>query len=192
MTSDPIDFQPHEISTARLKLTPAREQFVHELQKYCVENRAHLQPWEPLRSEKFFEAKSAAERLCAMAHHNASGNAVHFLLILTETGEMAGECNFTNIVRGPFQACHLGFSVVKRFEGRGLIHEALPPAISYIFEHVGLHRIMANFRPENIRSAMLLERLGFEREGLARSYLRINGVWADHVLTSLVNESGAH
>lgn len=105
---------------------------------------------------------------------------------------MVGECNFTNIVRGPFQACHLGFSVAERFEGRGLIREALTPAISYIFEQVGLHRVMASYRPENIRSARLLERLGFEREGLARSYLRINGVWADHVLTSLVNEIGAH
>ncbi|WP_242468454.1 GNAT family N-acetyltransferase [Burkholderia plantarii] len=186
----PIDFPPQEIATARLELTPAREQFVHALREYCIENRAHLQPWEPLRAKEFFEVESVAERLSVMARHNASGHAVHFLLILSETGEMVGECNFTNIVRGPFQACHLGFSIAKRFEGRGLMHEALTPAISYIFEQVGLHRIMANFRPENIRSAKLIERLGFEREGLARSYLRINGVWADHVLTSLVN--GAH
>ncbi len=72
------------------------------------------------------------------------------------------------------------------------MREALTPAISYIFDQVGLHRVMANFRPENVRSAQLLERLGFEREGLARSYLRINGVWADHVLTSLFNEIAAH
>jgi ribosomal-protein-alanine N-acetyltransferase len=171
---------------------PACEQFVHELREYCSENRAHLQPWEPLRAESYFAAESVAARLSGMAHNNASGHAVHFLLILPETGEMVGECNFTNIVRGPFQACHLGFSIAKRFEGRGLIHEAMTPAISYIFEQVGLHRVMANFRPENIRSASLLERLGFEREGLAKSYLKINGVWADHVLTSRVNKIEAH
>lgn len=192
MASAPFSLLPQEISTARLRITPACEQFVHELREYCIENRAHLQPWEPLRTESFFEADSIAGRLSAMAHNNASGRAAHFLLVLPETGEMVGECNFTNIVRGPFQACHLGFSVAKRFEGRGLIHEALTPAISYIFEQVGLHRIMANHRPENIRSAKLLERLGFEREGLARSYLRINGLWADHVLTSLINQIAAH
>ncbi|GJH38285.1 GNAT family N-acetyltransferase [Paraburkholderia hospita] len=189
MTSAPTDLLPQEISTARLKLTPACDRFAQELRKYCIENRTHLQPWEPLRAESFFDAKSVAGRLSAMAHNNASGHAVHFLLFLPETGEMVGECNFTNIVRGPFQACHLGFSVAKRFEGRGLIHEALTPAITYIFEQVGLHRVMANFMPENIRSARILDRFGFEREGLARSYLRINGVWADHVLTSLVNAS---
>jgi ribosomal-protein-alanine N-acetyltransferase len=41
--------------------------------------------------------------------------------------------------------------------------------------------------PANTRSAALLQRLGFEREGFARSYLRINGRWEDMVLNSLVN-----
>ena len=68
------------------------------------------------------------------------------------------------------------------------MREALTSAITYIFDEIGLHRIMANIRPENVRSARLLERLRFEREGLARSYLKINGVWADHVLTSLINQ----
>ncbi|WP_429495935.1 GNAT family N-acetyltransferase [Paraburkholderia youngii] len=142
---------------------------------------------EPLRAESFFEKKSVSRRLSMMAHNNNSGVAVHLLLFSLGTGEIVGECNFTNIVRGPFQACHLGFSLAKRFEGQGLMREALSSAITYIFDEIGLHRIMANFRPENVRSEQLLKRLGFEREGLARSYLRINGVWVDHVLTSLIN-----
>jgi len=56
-----------------------------------------------------------------------------------------------------------------------------------VFDAMQLHRIMANYRPENERSARLLARLGFEKEGEARAYLRINGVWADHVLTALIN-----
>ncbi|MEX3813560.1 GNAT family N-acetyltransferase [Paraburkholderia sp. BR13439] len=182
-----IDVLPREILTARLKLVPACEQFTHELHEYSIENRAHLQPWEPLRAESFFEKKSVSRRLSMMAHNNNSGVAVHLLLFSPGTGEIVGECNFTNIVRGPFQACHLGFSLAKRFEGQGLMREALTSAITYIFDEIGLHRIMANFRPENVRSEQLLKRLGFEREGLARSYLRINGVWVDHVLTSLIN-----
>ncbi|WP_106286120.1 GNAT family N-acetyltransferase [Paraburkholderia sp. BL25I1N1] len=188
MTSVHIDILPREISTARLKLVPACEQFTHELREYSIENRAHLQPWEPLRDESFFDTESVCQRLSTMAHNNSSGVAVHLLLISSGTGEIVGDCNFTNIVRGPFQACHLGFSLAKRFEGQGLMREALTSAITYIFDEIGLHRIMANFRPENFRSERLLKRLGFEREGLARSYLRINGVWADHVLTSRINQ----
>ncbi|ADG19349.1 Ribosomal-protein-alanine N-acetyltransferase [Paraburkholderia atlantica] len=188
MASVHIDVLPRAILTARLKLVPACEQFTHELREYSIENRAHLQPWEPLRAESFFETKSIRRRLSMMAHNNNSGVAVHLLLFSPGTGELVGECNFTNIVRGPFQACHLGFSLAKRCEGQGLMREALTAAITYIFDEIGLHRIMANFRPENVRSEQLLKRLGFEREGLARSYLRINGVWADHVLTSLINQ----
>ncbi|MBW0445137.1 GNAT family N-acetyltransferase [Paraburkholderia phenoliruptrix] len=187
MTSVHTDVLPGAISTVRLKLVPACERFTHELREYTIENRAHLQPWEPLRAESFYETESVRQRLCLMAQNNKSGVAVHLLLIAPVTGEIVGDCNFTNIVRGPFQACHLGFSLAKRLEGQGLMREALSSAISYVFDSIGLHRIMANYRPENVRSEQLLKRLEFEKEGLARSYLRINGVWADHVLTSLIN-----
>jgi ribosomal-protein-alanine N-acetyltransferase len=68
------------------------------------------------------------------------------------------------------------------------MRESLAAAIPYVFRTMELHRIMANYRPENTRSGLLLARLGFEKEGVARSYLKINGSWADHVLTSLLNQ----
>ena len=49
-----------------------------------------------------------------------------------------------------------------------------------------LHRIEAACIPDNLRSLRLLEKAGFQREGLLRSYLRINGVWQDHYLYALV------
>jgi ribosomal-protein-alanine N-acetyltransferase len=122
-----------------------------------------------------------------MAHQTSTGNALHLLMFEHEGERLIGDCNFTNIVRGPFQACHLGFSIASTFEGRGLMHEGLTAAIDYVFTSLRLHRIMANYRPENTRSESLLARLGFEKEGLARSFLKINGSWADHVLTSRLN-----
>jgi len=47
---------------------------------------------------------------------------------------------------------------------------------------------MAGYLPHNERSGKLLDRLGFEKEGLARKYLKINGRWEDHLLTSLIND----
>ena len=47
---------------------------------------------------------------------------------------------------------------------------------------------MANYMPSNKRSGQLLDRLGFQKEGVAKSYLKIAGKWEDHVLTSLVNK----
>jgi ribosomal-protein-alanine N-acetyltransferase len=173
--------------TERMALRVANENDAVALRVYCIANRAHLQPWEPARPESFFDVDAVADRLHSMTSQTAAGNALHFLLFERDSGELMGDCNFTNVVRGPFQACHLGFSIAKVAEGKGLMKESLTAAIPYVFRTMGLHRIMANYRPENTRSGLLLARLGFENEGVARSYLKINGSWADHVLTSLLN-----
>lgn len=60
-------------------------------------------------------------------------------------------------------------------------------AIDYAFKELSLNRIMANYMPINHRSAMLLKSLGFSKEGEAKRYLKINGCWEDHVLTSLLS-----
>jgi len=98
-----------------------------------------------------------------------------------------GVCNFTQIARGTMQSCHLGYALAANHEGQGLMREALTAAIDYLFLELELHRIMAGYMPHNERSAGLLARLGFEIEGHARQYLRIDGKWQDHVLTALIN-----
>jgi len=104
-----------------------------------------------------------------------------------ETGPVIGTCNYTNVVRGVFQACHLGYQIARDHEGRGLMREALEALNAFAFDEMGLHRIMANYIPANERSGQLLTRLGFEREGYAKRYLYIAGQWQDHVLTALVS-----
>jgi len=102
-------------------------------------------------------------------------------------GPVMGTANFTQIVRGSFQACYLGYDLDKRAEGRGLMQEGLEAAIAHVFGPLRLHRIMANHLPYNQRSGALLRRLGFIPEGYARDYLFIDGAWRDHVMTALTN-----
>ncbi len=154
------------------------------LHDYVCRNRQHLTPWEPARDPAYYSQAKAAERIAANQKLIEAGLACYFALIYQQ--RMVGICNFSNIVRGAFQACHLGYAIDYQLEGQGLMHEALQLGISYMFEQQGLHRIMANYLPENQRSGKLLQKLGFEREGYARNYLRINGVWRDHILTALI------
>ncbi|MCG2598981.1 MULTISPECIES: GNAT family N-acetyltransferase [Burkholderiales] len=175
------------LDTQRLSLRPALREHAPALLAYHLANLAHLQPWEPARPESFHTLSATEERLGAMQTHAAAGQALHLLLFDRADARLIGNCSFTNIVRGPFQACHLGFSIAQDRQGQGLMRECLVAATHHMFTEHGLHRIMANHRPENTRSARLLDSLGFEREGVARAYLKINGAWADHVLTSLIN-----
>ena len=102
-------------------------------------------------------------------------------------GRVLGVCNFTAFIRSAFHACYLGYSIGQRYEGRGLMYEALAAAINYTFENLRLHRVMANYVPTNERSGRVLRRLGFTVEGYARDYLLVGGQWRDHILTSLTN-----
>lgn len=175
------------IATARtlmLVLPPERAPLLHA---YRVENRAHLTPWEPARTPAYFSEAAARQQLAGWVAQARAGSALHFAALDRDSGRMVASCNFSNIVRGVFQACHLGFSIAADCQGRGLMREVAEAGIAHMFGQEGLHRIMANHLPRNTRSEALLRRLGFEREGYARSYLRINGRWEDMVLNSLVN-----
>ncbi|HYD81960.1 MAG TPA: GNAT family N-acetyltransferase [Paucimonas sp.] len=161
---------------------------------YQLDNRAHLAPWEPLREESFYSLEAARRRIEDGLQAFADGRAVHFAVFARDSrhdepdaARIIALCNFSNIVRGVFQACHLGYSIGHAYQGRGLMREVARAGIGYMFHAVGLHRVMANYMPSNERSARLLRKLGFEREGYARAYLKIAGKWEDHVLTALIN-----
>jgi ribosomal-protein-alanine N-acetyltransferase len=177
------------IATTRTTLRLITSDDAAALLRYHLENRAHLSPWEPLRAESFFTLAAMNERIRAMREAMVAGTALPLLIELAGDGGLIGECSFTHIVRGPFLACYLGFSIASSFEGKGLMREAVVAAVQFMFEGYGLHRIMANYRPDNLRSKRLLDAAGFREEGFARSYLKINGVWHDHVLTSKINPS---
>lgn len=156
---------------------------------YFEENREHLERWSPAPSAHFYTEDFWRERLAQARAEFEQDQSMKLVLRERQRpeGAVIGVCNFSNFVRGPFQACYLGYSLDHRFEGRGLMMEALVAATSYAFEHLRLHRIMANYIPDNERSGRLLRRLGFVREGYAHDYLLIDGRWQDHILTSLTN-----
>ena len=176
------------LRTPRSVLMLLRPENAALLSDYRHRNAAHLGPWEPARSQEH-EALDLACRDAAQRAWQAflDGTGVHFMALDPDSGRMLAACNFSKIVRGAFQACHLGYSVDAACEGQGLMHEVVQAGIAHMFDQLGLHRIMANHMPLNTRSAALLRRLGFEREGYARAYLLIAGRWQDMVLNSLVN-----
>lgn len=116
-----------------------------------------------------------------------NGSAVHFIGTDDAESHVIGTCSLSNIVRGVFMACHMGYSCAERYQGQGYMKKIVKHAIGYGFNELRLHRIMANYMPSNDRSGGLLEKLEFEKEGLAKEFLLINGKWEDHVLTSLLN-----
>lgn len=176
------------IQTERLELTPLSLPDAADIRDYYVANAAHLDPWEPARNADFHTLDAWRGRIKTAETEHEAGLALKLVMRRKNEQPIIGVCNFTNIVRGPFQACTLGYSIAASAQGSGLMYEALSAAIQHMFDHHRLHRIMANYLPENERSAQLLQRLGFEIEGHAKSYLHIAGAWRDHILTAKIND----
>jgi ribosomal-protein-alanine N-acetyltransferase len=177
------------LTTARLVLRPPSPGDAAALADYHARNRDHLAPWEPARPPEFFTAAWWQGEIARIEEAARAGTLLSIVVLARSApaGPIIGRCTLSNIVRGPFQAAHLGFSLDRDSTGKGIMHEALAALVAYAFEDLGLHRIMANYMPGNARSARLLRRLGFASEGFARDYLQIAGAWEDHVLTSLLN-----
>lgn len=173
-----------QIETARLILRPPTVEDAASLEDFEARNRAHLAPWESSANE--LPDRTCHTRLSAWEKECTAETAARFFIFTKSPKDhLIGMCNFTQIFRGAFQACYVGYKIDQAYEGLGMMHEALERAIRYIFEELQLHRIMANYMPINLRSAKLLNRLGFAFEGYAKHYLQINGQWEDHVLTAL-------
>jgi len=174
--------------TKRLVIRVAVEGDGDMLRQYYARNHIHLAPWEPVRSDAYYTLRWWHLRIKQIHAEFDDASAVNFIAMTPDQSEIVAVANFSNIIQGVFKSCYLGYSISKRYEGQGLMVEFLQRCLEFMFENMGLNRVMANYIPENERSGALLQRLGFEREGYARKYLKIAGRWQDHVLTALLKE----
>jgi len=160
---------------------------VTELADYYARNRTHFAPWEPKRSANFYEYEQMLDRILEAEGQFHADKQVKLGVFCHTTQRMIASIDFSQIVRGPMQACFVGYSIDAQKQGQGLMQEFMPHCLGYMFNAFNIHRIMATHMINNERSGRLLEALGFEKEGYAKSYLNISGTWEDHVLTALVN-----
>ena len=175
------------LTTQRLVLRASHPGFAAAAADFYARNREVHACWNPPLPPAAFSADGQRERLAEAASAAAAGSGIGWWLFALDEPEMAlGQIHFTQITRRAFCNAMLGYAIDAAHEGRGLMREALQATLADVFSaRVGLHRVQANVRPENTRSLALLDRLGFEREGLAREYLFIDGAWRDHVMTAL-------
>jgi ribosomal-protein-alanine N-acetyltransferase len=143
-------------------------------------NREHLGPWDPDRPASFYtlegQQQDARDRLAKVEQ----GQFASFVIV-GPGGDLVGRANIQNIVRGPMQSGVLGYFVDRDHLRRGLAKAA----VAFLEEHaveIGLHRLEAGTMVENVPSQRVLESLGYEKYGMARQLLFLNGAWRDHVL----------
>jgi [ribosomal protein S5]-alanine N-acetyltransferase len=145
-------------------------------------SRHFLVPWEPTWPPDDLTRGAFRRRLKRYAEDQRSDLAYAFLIFRSDDGVMVGGLTIANIRRGVAQAGSIGYWIGAPFTRKGYMAAALRALIPYSFSTLRLHRLEAACIPGNTASIRLLEKTGFKREGYARGYLCINGIWQDHLL----------
>ncbi|MCI0465520.1 MAG: GNAT family N-acetyltransferase [Beijerinckiaceae bacterium] len=149
-------------------------------------SRAFLVPWEPTWPGDDL-TRAAFRRRLRRSHQEIANDEAYPFLIFCDNNVLAGGLTLGQIKRGVVQSGTLGYWIGERYARQGLMSGAVHAMTGYAFTSLRLHRIEASCLPHNTASIRLLERAGFTREGYARAYLRINGVWQDHLLYGLLD-----
>ncbi|MGG4219036.1 GNAT family N-acetyltransferase [Paenibacillus jamilae] len=152
------------------------------------ENFDFFKPYEPERPEIYFTLEEQARLISTGLEAAQAGLGYTFGLFLPENDKLIGRMELSGVARGPFQNANLGYFVDPAYHGQGYATSAVKDIVRYALNELELHRIQAGVMPRNTPSHRVMEKAGFRREGLALNYLKINGVWEDHVLYALTAE----
>jgi ribosomal-protein-alanine N-acetyltransferase len=176
------------LSHRRVYLRRPRDSDWKEWSTLRAASSAFLAPWEPTWPKDALTRAAFRRRLRQYAQDWREGSAYNFLIFRAEDEALLGGINLSNVRRGIVQGGSLGYWIGEAYARRGYMSEAMQCMLSFAFEHLDLHRVEAAFLPNNAASGALLRKSGFREEGRARKYLRINGVWQDHLTFAILHE----
>lgn len=151
-------------------------------------SRAYLTPWEPIWPSDDLTRAGFRRRLRRYTEDALADRAYPFLIFREQDGALVGGITLANVRRGIVQAGTVGYWTGEPYAGRSYMTTALRLLLPTLFGELNLHRVEAACIPSNAASVRVLEKCGFVREGLARRYLCINGVWQDHLLFGMLHE----
>ncbi|HVQ10512.1 MAG TPA: GNAT family protein [Methyloceanibacter sp.] len=150
-------------------------------------SRDFLTPWEPLWASDELSRASFRRRVRHYQRDLREDVGYALFIFALNSGALVGGLTLCNVRRGVTQACTRGYWIGRTHAHQGYMTAAVRAVIPFVFDSLELHRLEASCLPTNAASIKLLERTGFTREGMARRYLRINGVWQDHLLYALLD-----
>jgi ribosomal-protein-alanine N-acetyltransferase len=157
---------------------------------YLKNNRDFFINFLPTVSDDYFTEQYQMNKLWTEFDLMTDQKAIRFYIFMKSDyyyENIIGDIFISNILRGSSQSCVIGYKTAREFTRRGYMSEALAAAVGFVFEELDLVRIEANILPDNEPSLRLVRRLGFREEGAAYKYMKINGVWRDHVRFSIIN-----
>ena len=179
------------LETARLILLPAHPRLAKKTAAFYENNKTFLQPFEPTYDPKFTTRGYQRALLKADAKAARDNCGLRYWCFRKEAPDTAIGCvALTSITWGAFRSATVAYKTDGDLLRQGYASEALNAVVALAFEGLNLHRLEASIMPRNAASLALARKCGFSEEGRSPRYIRINGLWEDHIHMVRLNEEG--
>ena len=155
--------------------------------EFYMRNRQFFDLYSTTRDVNFYTLPFHEEAIRSMRASEEQDEDYVFGIFFKKSHRLIGTISLTDIIRGPIQAAWVGYSIDKAENGRGIATQALQLVTVHAFWDLKLHRLEAGVMPHNAASIRVLEKVGYEREGLMRKNVSINGRWEDHYHYAIIN-----
>jgi [ribosomal protein S5]-alanine N-acetyltransferase len=166
---EPIPPLVPDFETERLRLRRLTEDDAHDLHR-AYGDAETMRYWDAPPSRDVAETEQRIQR--SLAFH-ATWQAT-WAVLTKDQGSFVGTVNY-HARQSWNRRLAVGWILVPEFWGRGYMQEAMQVLIAHCFGPLGTHRMEAEIEPENLRSAQLATRFGFQREGLLRDRAFVSG-----------------
>jgi RimJ/RimL family protein N-acetyltransferase len=115
-----------------------------------------------------------------------AGRALALAIVDARLEVVLGSCDMRRPDPDDAALGEVGFLLAEEARGRGVATRAVGLLVDWSFRGLGMERVQGLVHPDNPRSAKVLERLGFRREGLLRDYRAGEAGREDRVLFSVL------
>lgn len=150
---------------------------------FYTKGDAYFGALEPDRAPGFFT--DSYQRYVLKCEYNmflTERSARYYIFTKENPDVVIGTVSLRDMRKDNFCSATVGYKMLEEFTGRGYCTEAVKCVTEASFAENGIHRVYAYVQPDNIGSIKVLENSGFEREGLVRDYVQLNGKWLDHLM----------
>lgn len=160
-----------------------------QLTEMYKNNREFFDQFSPHNPEEFYTESYQLKMIYESKNDALEDRRYSFVICHKEEDRIIGSIDLSFVARGALQSCMVGYSLDQAYNGRGYMTEALKQVVQYAFERLKFHRVTGEASPRNPASIRVLEKAGFQKEGIARSNVKINGKWEDHQVLAIINPS---
>ena len=178
-----------QYETENLVLKILDEKYSRDVLEFYIEGDSYFGEMEPDRIDGFY-TKDYHKRLLEYEEKSyiAGRSARYYIYEKGNPWRIIGTAAIRNIVRGSFMSATIGYKLLPEYTGKGYATQAVKRLTDEAITDEELHRIVAYVQPDNTASIRVLEKCGFEYEGIARDYAMLKGRWHDYAIYARIGK----